>query len=44
MIIGDLKPDVLEQLQDETGAQGLLRDLAHLYHYYLHGAEGNSFT
>jgi hypothetical protein len=44
VVIGDLKPDVLAQLQDEAGAQALLRDLAHLYHYYLHGARGNAFT
>lgn len=26
------------------GRNASRRDLAHLYHYYLHGAQGNTFT
>lgn len=44
VLIYDLKPDVLGQLTDEAEGQAVLRDLAHLYHYYLHGARGNTFT
>jgi hypothetical protein len=43
VLIGNLRPEVLSQLQEE-GASQLLKDLAHLYHYYLHGVKGNSFT
>jgi hypothetical protein len=43
VLIGDLRPEVLAQLQEEGPTQ-LLKDLAHLYHYYLHGAKGNTFT
>eukprot|EP00775_Hariotina_reticulata_P002831 gene2831-3124_t len=44
VMVHDLKPDVLEQLLDRDNGQSILRDLAHLYHYYLHGAQGNTFT
>ncbi|KAF8056436.1 SMCHD1 [Scenedesmus sp. PABB004] len=44
VLIYDLKPDVLAQLCDEDEGAGVLRDLAHLYHYYLHAAGGNAFT
>jgi hypothetical protein len=44
ILIYDLKPDVLGQLCDEDEGATVLRDLAHLYHYYLHGAKGNTFT
>jgi structural maintenance of chromosomes flexible hinge domain-containing protein 1 len=42
VVVGDLKPDVLSQLA-EDGGLGVLRDLAHLYHYYIHGPAGNAF-
>lgn len=43
VVVGDLKPDVLAALADEDAALGVLRDLAHLYHYYTHGPKGNAF-
>jgi hypothetical protein len=43
VVVGDLKPDVLAALSDDEGALGVLRDLAHLYHYYIHGPRGNAF-
>jgi len=43
-MVYDLKPDVLEQLCDQGNGQSILLDLAHLYHYYLHGTQGNTFT
>lgn len=43
MVVGDLKPDVLGALADEEAALRVLRDLAHLYHYYIHGPKGNAF-
>lgn len=44
VLVYELKPDVLAQLNDGDEGRGVLRDLAHLYHYYLHGPAGNSFT
>ncbi len=44
VLIYDLKPEVLAELCDEDDGASILRDLAHLYHYYLHGAKGNQFT
>lgn len=43
VVVGDLKEDVLALLvgSDGDGAGSICRDLAHLYHYYLHGAKGN---
>jgi hypothetical protein len=41
VIVSDLKADILKQLRDEA-ARNVCRQLAHLYHYYLHGAEGNT--
>jgi hypothetical protein len=44
-VVGDLKPEVLEQMSadchDGGGAAAVCRDLSHLYHYYLHGLRGN---
>ncbi|KAI8466921.1 MAG: hypothetical protein J3K34DRAFT_524164 [Monoraphidium minutum] len=42
VVVGDLKPDVLAALA-EDGGLSVLRDLAHLYHYYIHGPKGNAF-
>eukprot|EP00879_Flechtneria_rotunda_P028535 GHRR01030668.1.p1 GENE.GHRR01030668.1~~GHRR01030668.1.p1 ORF type:complete len:105 (-),score=25.71 GHRR01030668.1:9-323(-) len=42
VLIYALKPDVLAQLCDVEQGRNILRDLAHLYHYYLHGAQGNN--
>ncbi|GBF97420.1 hypothetical protein Rsub_09586 [Raphidocelis subcapitata] len=42
VVVGDLKPDVLAALADPEAALGVLRDLAHLYHYYIHGPGGNA--
>jgi hypothetical protein len=42
VVVGDLKPETLAALVDD-GALSVLRDLAHLYHYYIHGPTGNAF-
>lgn len=44
VIVGDLKPDVLQQLAHDDQGLHICRELAHLYHYYLHGEAGNSST
>lgn len=44
VLVYDLKDEVLEQLSDEDRGATILRDLAHLYHYYLHGEKGNDGT
>lgn len=41
VIIGDLKPEILQQLTADFDGGQLCRELAHLYHYYLHGEKGN---
>ena len=41
VVVGDLKPDILQQLADDTGGAHICRELAHVYHYYLHGEGGN---
>lgn len=43
VVIGDLKPEVLSAIS-EDGGLSVLRDLAHLYHYYIHGPKGNAFV
>jgi hypothetical protein len=35
--ISNLKQDILDQFQEEEGAS-ICKQLAHMYHYYLHGA------
>lgn len=44
VLVYDLKGEVLEQLTDADKGATILRDLAHLYHYYLHGEKGNDGT
>jgi hypothetical protein len=44
VLVYDLKGEVLDQLCDEDRGASILRDLAHLYHYYLHGERGNDGT
>jgi hypothetical protein len=44
VLVYDLKDEVLEQLSDDDRGATILRDLAHLYHYYLHGENGNDGT
>lgn len=44
VLIYDLKSEVLDQLCDEDRGATILLDLAHLYHYYLHGEQGNDGT
>ncbi|KAG2443092.1 hypothetical protein HYH02_009506 [Chlamydomonas schloesseri] len=39
--ITDLRPDVLALMADADSGAAVCRDLAHLYHYYLHGPAGN---
>ncbi|EFJ52379.1 hypothetical protein VOLCADRAFT_86759 [Volvox carteri f. nagariensis] len=39
--IGDLRADVLSLVRDSESGAMVCRDLAHLYHYYLHGPSGN---
>ncbi|KAL0055144.1 hypothetical protein WJX82_007626 [Trebouxia sp. C0006] len=41
VVIADLKPEVLQQIADSDKYEQVCRDLAHLYHYYLHGEYGN---
>lgn len=41
VVIADLKPEVLQQISDADRYATVCRDLAHLYHYYLHGEHGN---
>lgn len=41
VVIADLKPEVLQQIADADRYEQVCRDLAHLYHYYLHGEYGN---
>ncbi|KAK9820414.1 hypothetical protein WJX72_010046 [[Myrmecia] bisecta] len=41
VVVGQLKPDIMEQIADAEQAQQVCRDLAHIYHYYLHGQQGN---
>ena len=40
--IMDLKPDILQELATDRNGQHVCRELAHLYHYYLHGPDGNT--
>lgn len=37
--ITDLKEEVMEQIANKEAAESVCKDLAHLYHYYLHGPE-----
>eukprot|EP00198_Chlamydomonas_reinhardtii_P012225 XP_001701562.1 predicted protein [Chlamydomonas reinhardtii] len=39
--ITDLRPDVLALMANADSGAAVCRDLAHLYHYYLHGPAGN---
>ena len=41
VIVADLKPEVLQQIAAVDKYEQVCRDLAHLYHYYLHGQHGN---
>eukprot|EP00887_Chlorella_sp_A99_P005757 scaffold1.g5757.t1 len=41
VVVGDLKPDVLRQIMDDEKGAVICQELAHLYHYYLHGEQGN---
>lgn len=41
VLVCDLKSHILDQVCDETQGQYICRELAHLYHYYLHGEHGN---
>ena len=40
VLVTDLKRDILEQFEVDA-AKNVCRQLAHLYHYYLHGVDGN---
>ncbi len=40
--ITDLRPEVLDLVRDSDCGASVCRDLAHLYHYYLHGPQGNT--
>lgn len=44
VIVADLKPEVLQQIFAPDRYETVCRDLAHLYHYYLHGHQGNRLT
>jgi hypothetical protein len=39
--VADLRADVLNLVRDSDSGAMVCRDLAHLYHYYLHGPSGN---
>ena len=39
--VSNLKTDILKQFTVEEGAN-VCRQLAHMYHYYLHGAKGRT--
>lgn len=39
--IGDLKGEILQQIADDDRGAQVCRELAHMYHYYLHGENGN---
>ena len=41
VVVAELKPEVLQQITDIDRYEQVCRDLAHLYHYYLHGQYGN---
>ena len=41
VVVADLRPEVLQQISDSEQYETVCRDLAHLYHYYLHGEQGN---
>lgn len=41
VLIGDLKPDIMELIMGEEAGSRICQQLAHLYHFYLHGAAGN---
>ncbi len=41
VIIGELKPSSLAVVLQEEKGQELCRELAHVYHYYIHGEHGN---
>jgi hypothetical protein len=41
VLIGDLKPDIMELIMGEEAGRRICQQLAHLYHFYLHGAAGN---
>jgi structural maintenance of chromosomes flexible hinge domain-containing protein 1 len=43
VVVSGLKPDVIRQFQGEA-AENVCKQLAHMYHYYLHGPDGNVFT
>eukprot|EP00951_Prasinocladus_malaysianus_P031030 scaffold295170_cov44-Prasinocladus_malaysianus.AAC.1 len=41
VVIGDLKEDICQLLMDDEQSLRMCNELAHVYHYYLHGAGGN---
>lgn len=41
VLIGQIKPNILCQIADQSAMKQLRRDLSHLYHYYLHGPQGS---
>ena len=42
LLVSDLKPDVVAQVQSQESCQQICSELAHIYHFYLHGTEGFS--
>jgi hypothetical protein len=42
VLVSGLKPDIVRQFQGDA-AENVCNQLAHLYHYYLHGPDGNIF-
>uniref|UniRef100_A0A1D2ABE5 SMCHD1 ribosomal S5 domain-containing protein n=1 Tax=Auxenochlorella protothecoides TaxID=3075 RepID=A0A1D2ABE5_AUXPR len=41
VLLGGLKPEVLHQMLEEGADSRICRELAHLYHFYIHGEGGN---
>jgi hypothetical protein len=42
VLMSDLAPAVFDALAAEGGAASVCRELAHIYHYYVHGEGGNN--
>ena len=41
IVITGVKAEVLAQIRDRAAGEKVCRDLAHLYHFYLHGEQGS---
>ena len=41
MVVGNIKPEILQEMADDADGKTLCSQLAHIYHYYLHGQRGS---